>query len=94
MTTHSSILAWEISWTEGLDGLLSVGSQKSRTRLKQPNSNSKLYVTLERRETFCPLTQQLSASVSLNLGTASDSIGLDLETRHQDFRKLRSTVVK
>ena len=28
MSTHSSILAWEISWTEELGGLQSMGSQK------------------------------------------------------------------
>ena len=28
MTTHSGILAWEISWTEGSDGLYSTGSQR------------------------------------------------------------------
>ena len=27
MTTHSSILAWRIPWTQEADGLLSVGSQ-------------------------------------------------------------------
>ena len=27
MATHSSILAWEIPWTEEADGLLSMGSQ-------------------------------------------------------------------
>ena len=32
MTTHSSILAWGIPWTEGPDGLQSMGSQ-SQTRL-------------------------------------------------------------
>ena len=26
--THSSILAWEIPWTEGHDGLQSMGSQR------------------------------------------------------------------
>ena len=31
--THSSILAWEIPWTEEPGRLQSVGSQKSRTRL-------------------------------------------------------------
>ena len=31
--THSSILAWEIPWTEGPGGLQSLGSQ-SRTRLR------------------------------------------------------------
>ena len=28
MTTHSSILAWKIPWTEVLGGLLSMGSQR------------------------------------------------------------------
>ena len=28
MATHSSILAWEIPWTEESGGLQSVGSQK------------------------------------------------------------------
>ena len=31
MATHSSILAWEIPWTEEPDGLQSMGSQKSQT---------------------------------------------------------------
>ena len=31
--THSSILAWEIPWTEESGGLQSMGSKKSRTRL-------------------------------------------------------------
>ena len=30
MATHSSILAWEIPWTEEPGGLQSIGSQKSR----------------------------------------------------------------
>ena len=29
MATHSSILAWEIPWTEEPDGLQSMGSQES-----------------------------------------------------------------
>ena len=31
MSTHSSILAWEIPWTEECGGLQSTGSQKSQT---------------------------------------------------------------
>ena len=34
MTTHSSILAWRIPWTEEPGGLQSIGSQ-SRIRLNQ-----------------------------------------------------------
>ena len=33
MATHSNILAWRIPWTEQLGGLLSLGLQKSWTRL-------------------------------------------------------------
>ena len=33
MATHFSILTWKIPWTEKPDGLQSIGSQKSRTRL-------------------------------------------------------------
>ena len=29
--THSNILAWEIPWAEGPDGVQSMGSQKSQT---------------------------------------------------------------
>ena len=31
MATHSSILAWEIPWTEEPGGLQSMGSQRSQT---------------------------------------------------------------
>ena len=31
MATHSSVLAWEIPWTEEPGGLQSVGSSKSQT---------------------------------------------------------------
>ena len=30
MTTHSSILAWEIKWTDEPGGLQSIGSQRLR----------------------------------------------------------------
>ena len=33
MSTHSSILAWRIPWTEEPVGLQSMGSQKSQTQL-------------------------------------------------------------
>ena len=33
MATHSSILAWRITWMEEPGGLQFMGSQKSRTRL-------------------------------------------------------------
>ena len=33
MAIHSSILAWEVPWTEESGGLRSMGLQKSQTRL-------------------------------------------------------------
>ena len=35
MATHSSILAWEIPWTEEPGGLQSMGLQKSQTGLSK-----------------------------------------------------------
>ena len=40
--THSSILAWEIPWTEEPGGLQSIGLQKSQTQLKRLNNNNML----------------------------------------------------
>ena len=44
MTTHSSILAWEIPWTEEPDGLQSMESQRIEhdlvTKQKQPSAFS------------------------------------------------------
>ena len=41
--THSSILAWEIHWTEEPGRLQSMVSQKSQTQL---NNNNNLYYTI------------------------------------------------
>ena len=46
MATHSSILAWEILWTEEPGGLQSMGSQKRQTQLRNctcKNSNKTLF---------------------------------------------------
>ena len=43
MATHSSILAWEISWTEEPVRLQSLGSRKSQTRL----NNNKVLIIVE-----------------------------------------------
>ena len=37
MATHSSILAWEIPWTEELGGLQSMGSQRVGHNLANNN---------------------------------------------------------
>ena len=39
MATHSSVLAWEIPWTEEPGGLQSLGSQKESEMAEQLNSN-------------------------------------------------------
>ena len=41
IATHSSILAWEILWTEEPGGLQSMGSQKSQTQLAKNHHHQK-----------------------------------------------------
>ena len=43
MATHSSILTWEIPWTEELGMLQSMGSQKSQTRLSDNDKQQHAY---------------------------------------------------
>ena len=46
MTTHPSILAWEIPWTEEPGGLQSMGSQRVRRNLATEHThNIPLYST-------------------------------------------------
>ena len=45
MTTHSSIPAWEISWTEEPGGLQSMGLQNSWTRLSIYTTNNSFLFT-------------------------------------------------
>ena len=41
MATHSSILAWEIPWTEDVGGLQSMGSQELDTTERLNNKNNR-----------------------------------------------------
>ena len=41
MATHSTILAWEIPWTEEPGGLQSMGSEKSQTCLSDQKTTTK-----------------------------------------------------
>ena len=43
MATHSSMLAWRISWTEEPGELQSMGSQKSRAKLKRQHAHTDAY---------------------------------------------------
>ena len=43
MATHFSILAWEISWTEELGRLQSIGSQKDRSLWLNSNTTNSLF---------------------------------------------------
>ena len=42
MATHSTILAWEIPWTEDPGGPPFMGSQKSQTGLKRLNTTTNI----------------------------------------------------
>ena len=41
MVTHSSILAWEVPWTEDAGGLQSMGSQELDTTERLNNKNNR-----------------------------------------------------
>ena len=45
MAICSSILAWEIPWTEEPGGLQSIGSQKSQTQLSDSTTTKAMEVT-------------------------------------------------
>ena len=47
MTTHFSILAWEIPWTEEPGGLQSVGSQKELDKTQRLNNSNKLFLLMK-----------------------------------------------
>ena len=51
MATHSSLLAWEISWTEEPGGLQSIGLQKSQTRLSEQTTRKRVIGVSEGKET-------------------------------------------
>ena len=46
MATHSSILAWEIPWTEDSGGLQSMRSQKTLLGLSNYNNNKNVFLDL------------------------------------------------
>ena len=52
MATYSSILAWEIPWTEEPGGLQSLGLQKGQTQ-QLNNNNMDFYVLVIKLFTYC-----------------------------------------
>ena len=67
MATHSSILAWKISWTEEPGGLQSMGSQKSWTLNNKSLSDVMLAFCFFREFTsiLCSLSSTVYFSVTL-----------------------------
>ena len=52
MASQSSVLAWEIAWTEEPGRLQSMGSQKSQTQLKRQSNNNRRKYNLGIGEIF------------------------------------------
>ena len=61
MVTHSSVLTWEISWTEEPGRLQSMGSQ-SPTWLSKLNNNKKMRMLIECFPLYTPLPSMRSQS--------------------------------
>ena len=58
MATHSSILAWEIPWTEELGGLQSTGWQKSWTQLSDWKTTTVFYASECQNPGICASVRQ------------------------------------
>ena len=70
MATHSSIVAWEISWTEDPSELQSMGSQKSRTRLKELSTHTggfRFFQILAPHQDFSDCSQPMENRCGLHL---------------------------
>ena len=76
MPAHSSILGWEIPWTEDPGALQSMGSQrvghnlgtKQQLRLlsvtlRQPTHSCALYFTLNYNFLYCPIVETLAVNI-------------------------------
>ena len=77
MTTHSSIVAWRIPWTEQSGGLQSMGSQ-SRTWLKWLSMHLWCFLREKMKDIFCTIlrnTEHLQfSSVAQSWPTLCDSM--------------------
>ena len=66
IATHSSILAWEITWTEGPGGLQSMGSQKvghdlATKQPQQPTVKTTINTALTENDQFCNVFHPFSS---------------------------------
>ena len=75
---HSSVLAWEIPWTEEPGGLQSMGWQKSQTQLSSNNNKHQhVIVNLEQKKTTNKFSQK-SITITLLISSFPTSLSLDL----------------
>ena len=64
MATHSSVLAWEIPWTEEPGGLVFVGVTKSRTGLTQLSEHTRTPLPMHAHTHTRTPTKQITAHIS------------------------------
>ena len=66
IATYSSVLAWEISWTEEPGGLQSMGSQKSQTQLRDSTTTTNILKRIESRDSNGYLYTYVHSSIIHN----------------------------
>ena len=88
MATQSSILAWEIPWTEETDGLESIGSQESDTT-SGLNSSSKRIIVSHPRKSSAMTSKILSFISCADFDTLTSMIPFRAPTCH--YRHHRQT---
>ena len=76
MTTHSSILAWEMLWTEEPGGLQSTGAQKSRSWLGNKTTTTLTKFTIQ--ASAVPVTEKSAEWILIGTDAAETGLGASL----------------
>ena len=88
MAPHSSILAWEIPWTEKPGGLQSMGLQESDTTEPLNQTTMVTWSKVSFRATF---DRVATATVSLNKNHTFSVLPRDIH-RNKDFNKMQGSL--
>ena len=96
MVTHSSILAWEIPWTEEPDQLQSMGSQRVghnlTTKQQQQKTWSQVQKDYQKDTICCAVLSQSVLSDSVSPWTVASQAPLSMGFSRQEYWRVRTQV--
>ena len=88
MATHSSVLAWEIPWTEEPGGLQSMESQKESDMTKQLYNNKYTHTHIDFNVPTLTLRKLKSSISKINLEKNFTKEGLPQQSRCSPLKEL------